>query len=127
MKLFRLSSAIGIIFACCKYHDGPDKKYKIHTSGEAATYLNLTLKLSLSEIKLTVCSVDLLSSKTGQNRKEHHTDLYHGEELIIRRGQTFQVELELNRPFDADTDKLHMDLKTGMEQMDSVSVLHQIA
>lgn len=71
--------------------------------------------------------MDLLSSKTGQNRKEHHTDLYHGDELIIRRGQTFQVELELNRPFDADTDKLHMDLKTGMERMDGVSVLHQIA
>lgn len=104
-----------------------NKKYKIHTSGEAATHWNLTLKLSLSEIKLTVCSVDLLSSKTGQNRKEHHTDLYHGDELIIRRGQTFQVELELNRPFDADTDKLHMDLKTGMERMDGVSVLHQIA
>lgn len=67
-------------------------------------------------------SVDLLSSKKGQNRVEHHTDLYHGEEMIIRRGQTFQIEVELNRPFSADTDKLYMDLKTGMEEMDSVSV-----
>ncbi|XP_041847772.1 protein-glutamine gamma-glutamyltransferase K [Melanotaenia boesemani] len=65
------------------------------------------------EIKLSVCSVDLLSSKTGQNRVEHHTDLYHGDELIIRRGQTFQMEMELNRPFNADTDKMHLDLKTG--------------
>uniref|UniRef100_A0A8C4NQV4 Protein-glutamine gamma-glutamyltransferase K n=1 Tax=Dicentrarchus labrax TaxID=13489 RepID=A0A8C4NQV4_DICLA len=53
------------------------------------------------------------SEITGQNRQEHHTELYHGEELIIRRGQTFQIELELNRPFNADTDKLHLDLKTG--------------
>ncbi|XP_041804859.1 protein-glutamine gamma-glutamyltransferase K [Chelmon rostratus] len=67
----------------------------------------------MEEIKLTVRSVDLLSSKTGQNRLEHHTDLYHGEELIIRRGQTFQIELELNRPFNADTDKLHLEMKTG--------------
>ncbi|XP_008297794.1 protein-glutamine gamma-glutamyltransferase K [Stegastes partitus] len=65
------------------------------------------------EIKLTVCSMDLLSSKTGQNRQEHHTDLYHGDELIIRRGQTFQMELEFNRPFYADNDKLHLDMKTG--------------
>ncbi|XP_047445687.1 protein-glutamine gamma-glutamyltransferase K [Mugil cephalus] len=67
----------------------------------------------MEEIKLSVSSVDLLSSKTGQNRREHHTDMYHGDELIIRRGQTFQMELELNRPFNADTDKLHLDLKTG--------------
>lgn len=66
--------------------------------------------------------MDLLSSQTGQNRTEHHTDSYHGEEMIIRRGQTFQIEMELNRPFSADTDKLYMDLRTGMEEMDSASV-----
>lgn len=62
-----------------------------------------------------MCSVDLLSSKTGQNRAEHHTDLYHGDDLIIRRGQTFQIEMELSRPFSADTDKLHLDMKTGTD------------
>ncbi|XP_072219262.1 protein-glutamine gamma-glutamyltransferase K [Leuresthes tenuis] len=67
----------------------------------------------MEEAKLSVLSVDLLSSKTGQNRVEHHTDLFHGDELIIRRGQTFQIEMELSRPFNADTDKMHMDLKTG--------------
>lgn len=69
--------------------------------------------LTHSDIKVLVQSVDLLSSKTGQNRVEHHTDLYDGDEMIIRRGQTFQIEMELNRPFNASTDKLHLDLKTG--------------
>ncbi|XP_013859936.1 protein-glutamine gamma-glutamyltransferase K isoform X2 [Austrofundulus limnaeus] len=71
-------------------------------------------ELKETEAKLSVCSVDLLSSKTGQNRVEHHTNLYHGDELIIRRGQTFQIEMELNRPFDADNDKMHLELKTGL-------------
>lgn len=57
--------------------------------------------------------MDLWSSKTGQNRVEHHTDLYHGNDLIIRRGQTFQMEMELNRTFNAETDKMHLELKTG--------------
>lgn len=67
----------------------------------------------MEELKLSVVSVDLLSSKLGQNRREHHTDQFDESELIIRRGQTFQIEMELNRPFNADTHKLHLDLKTG--------------
>lgn len=73
-------------------------------------------------MKLSVCSVDLLSSKTGQNRAEHHTDVYHGDELIVRRGQPFQIEMELSRPFNTDTDKLHLDMKTGTD----ATRLHQV-
>ncbi|KAG7455046.1 hypothetical protein MATL_G00252350 [Megalops atlanticus] len=64
----------------------------------------------LEELTLTVRSVDVLKSK---NRREHHTDRYHGDDLILRRGQTFQLLLDLSRPFNPDTDKLRLELKTG--------------
>lgn len=71
--------------------------------------------LPVAEMKLTVCSVDLLSSKTGRNRAEHHTEVYPGDELIVRRGQPFQIEVEFNRPFSTDTDHLRLDMKTGTD------------
>uniref|UniRef100_A0A671SQR9 Protein-glutamine gamma-glutamyltransferase K n=1 Tax=Sinocyclocheilus anshuiensis TaxID=1608454 RepID=A0A671SQR9_9TELE len=66
-----------------------------------------------SELTLAVRSVDLLSRKSDRNKKEHHTDQYNSDQLIIRRGQTFQIELDLSRPFNPNTDKLHLEMKTG--------------
>ncbi|XP_061110395.1 protein-glutamine gamma-glutamyltransferase K-like [Conger conger] len=67
----------------------------------------------LEEVLLQVRLVDLLKSHKGQNRTLHHTDQYHSDDLIIRRGETFQVAVDLSRPFNSATDKLHMELKTG--------------
>ncbi|KAM9439389.1 protein-glutamine gamma-glutamyltransferase K-like [Clarias gariepinus] len=69
------------------------------------------------DLSLVIRSVDLLSSKTSQNRKEHHTEQYHGNELIIRRGQTFHIMLDLSRSFNINTDKLYLELKTGPQPL----------
>ncbi|CAB1415190.1 unnamed protein product [Pleuronectes platessa] len=67
----------------------------------------------LDELLLKVRAIDLMKSKTGVIRTEHHTNLYQSENFIIRRGQTFQMWITLSRPFDSSTDKLHLELKTG--------------
>uniref|UniRef100_A0A4W5QPC5 Protein-glutamine gamma-glutamyltransferase K n=1 Tax=Hucho hucho TaxID=62062 RepID=A0A4W5QPC5_9TELE len=69
--------------------------------------------IPVSELLLTVRSIDLMKIKTGLNRLEHHTDRYYGDDLIIRRGNTFMMWLDLSRPYYPKTDRLHLELKTG--------------
>lgn len=65
-----------------------------------------------AEGMLVVTGVDLLSSRSDQNRREHHTDEFEYDELILRRGQPFYMVLFLSRPYES-SDRIILELHIG--------------
>ncbi|XP_064416453.1 protein-glutamine gamma-glutamyltransferase K [Latimeria chalumnae] len=68
---------------------------------------------AVGENILTVKSINLLKGKEEINKKSHHTDEFEYDELIVRRGQSFHIKLELSRPFNPEADKLLLEMHLG--------------
>ncbi|NXT90060.1 TGM4 glutamyltransferase, partial [Anhinga rufa] len=62
---------------------------------------------------LQVTGIDFLKS---QNSPLHHTDAYNIKNLVVRRGQAFQLQLSFNRELKA-ADKLTLHLSIGKQPM----------
>ncbi|XP_072479504.1 protein-glutamine gamma-glutamyltransferase K [Notamacropus eugenii] len=61
---------------------------------------------------LVVTGVDLMSRRSDQNRREHHTEEYEYDDLIIRRGQPFLLTVSLSRPY-SSSDRMAVELLIG--------------
>lgn len=47
------------------------------------------------------------------NKQEHHTDKYYNPKLIVRRGQSFQIQIYFNRPYKPETDQFWLEYLMG--------------
>ena len=55
----------------------------------------------------------LVDFEKKKNRKNHHTDMYEDEGMIIRRGQEFDICLKFDRVFDKEKDSIQLEFTTG--------------
>ncbi|XP_041040322.1 coagulation factor XIII A chain-like [Carcharodon carcharias] len=62
---------------------------------------------------LEVWNVDVHPNPDDVNKKQHHTELYDCRNLIVRRGQPFQITITFNRAYDSGKDKLWVEFLIG--------------
>uniref|UniRef100_A0A8C8S1P3 Protein-glutamine gamma-glutamyltransferase K n=1 Tax=Pelusios castaneus TaxID=367368 RepID=A0A8C8S1P3_9SAUR len=67
----------------------------------------------IREGMLVVTGVDLMSQRTGPTRRAHHTDEFEYDELIVRRGQPFDLRLKLRQPYDPEQHRVCLELLIG--------------
>ncbi|GCC30889.1 hypothetical protein chiPu_0009343 [Chiloscyllium punctatum] len=65
------------------------------------------------EAFLEIWSVDVHPNPDDINRRQHHTALYDCSNLVVRRGQPFQITITVNRAIDLEKDKLWIEFLIG--------------
>ncbi|XP_066233069.1 coagulation factor XIII A chain isoform X1 [Saccopteryx leptura] len=62
---------------------------------------------------LNVTSVHLFKEKWDSNKLDHHTDKYDNNKLIVRRGQSFYIQIDFNRPYNPRRDFFRVEYVIG--------------
>ncbi|XP_033754967.1 annulin-like [Pecten maximus] len=82
--------------------------------------------------KASLIQVKTVSFLTVENCFDHHTDEYDIAEhktaprLVIRRGQSFQLQVELDRPYDPAKDKMSLEFDIGSRPTQTKSTLIKV-
>ncbi|XP_063157691.1 protein-glutamine gamma-glutamyltransferase K isoform X2 [Candoia aspera] len=62
---------------------------------------------------LVIKKIDLMSGRSGSNRRAHHTDEYEYNNLIIRRGLPFDMKLHFQQPYDSEEHRVCLEFLIG--------------
>ncbi|KAM6909199.1 coagulation factor XIII A chain [Xenentodon cancila] len=62
---------------------------------------------------LDIWDVDMMKRPDESNKMEHHTTLFNADQLIVRRGQEFQVKITFSRPYKPEEDKFAVEFVIG--------------
>ena len=54
-----------------------------------------------------------MDMRLEHNRAAHHTDEYDNSDMIVRRGQAFDVTVAFDRAFDAENDVIILQFAVG--------------
>ncbi|XP_015676816.1 protein-glutamine gamma-glutamyltransferase K [Protobothrops mucrosquamatus] len=73
----------------------------------------------IREGMLVIKKIDLMSGRTGANRCAHHTDEYEYNNLIIRRGQPFDMTLHFQQPYDYEDHRICLEFLIGSNPQSS--------
>ncbi|KAG8133290.1 hypothetical protein E2320_011096 [Naja naja] len=71
---------------------------------------------------LEVQAVQVFSREYEINKKEHHTDKYNNFKLIVRRGQTFHIQITFTRAYNPEKDQFWIEYLIGSCKKPEVSV-----
>lgn len=62
---------------------------------------------------LDIWDVNMMRGRDESNKIDHHTNLYYSDNLIVRRGQEFQVKITFNRPYKPNEDRFAVEFVIG--------------
>ncbi|XP_072833201.2 protein-glutamine gamma-glutamyltransferase K [Pogona vitticeps] len=67
----------------------------------------------IREGMLVINGIDLMGGRSSKNHRDHHTDEYEYDNLIIRRGQPFDMKLQFRQDYDPENHRVCLEFITG--------------